>query len=328
MTVSVESRLGVRGVEDFWARCTGRAPNRPVEMADRLMLDTLGLGIEQAMTHLFQSRPELGDFENWVLEAAGTPDPETVARYHAWLDGVPPPEATQRRLAAIDAAAPVLDAADMGHWDREGWVILRAAISPEQAAATAALLWQVAGATPDDPASWQGERQQGMMVQHFQGEPLEAARRSPRVHTAFAQLWGTADLWTRIDRLSFNAPLAGNRSFRAPRLHWDVSLAPPVSFQTQAVLYLTDTAANQGALELVPGFHHRIHDWLETLGDQDPREVDLSAQAITIPASAGDLVIWRDELPHGASPNRAALPRLAQYVTMYSPDMQANPVWR
>lgn len=320
------ARLGVRGLEDFRARGTGQAPPAPLTMADRVLLDTLGLGLEQVLRYLRERLPSDPEFEDWIVETAGPPDRQAVARYHAWLDGAAPPEAVVRYLAEIEQADPVFDAEAVAHWDAQGWVILRAAISPQEAADAADLLWGIAGASPDDPESWYGSRQQGIMVQHFQGRPLEAARRSPRVHKAFAQLWGTADLWTRIDRLGFNPPLRG--SFRAPRLHWDVSLVPPVSFQTQAVLYLTDTATDQGALELVPGFHHRLHDWLASLGDRDPRAVDLSAEAITIAGQAGDLVIWRDELPHGASPNSAALPRLVQYVTMYSPEMQVNPVWR
>ena len=45
--------------------------------------------------------------------------------------------------------------------------------------------------------------------------------------------------------------------------------------------------------------------------------VDLSGEAVTVPAGAGDLVIWRQEIPHGASANTSDRPRLAQYVTMY-----------
>jgi ectoine hydroxylase-related dioxygenase (phytanoyl-CoA dioxygenase family) len=148
------------------------------------------------------------------------------------------------------------------------------------------------------------------------------------VHKAFAQLWGTTDLWVRTDRLSFNPPLPPGGHFRAPRLHWDVSLAPPIPFGTQGILYLTDTAANQGALELVPGFHHGLAQWVSACGGADPRAIDLRDRAITIPASAGDLVIWRHDLPHGASPNTSDRPRLAQYVNMYSPEVEANPIWR
>jgi len=37
---------------------------------------------------------------------------------------------------------------------------------------------------------------------------------------------------------------------------------------------------------------------------------------VTIPADAGDLVIWRQRLPDGASPDTADRPRLAQCVNM------------
>jgi ectoine hydroxylase-related dioxygenase (phytanoyl-CoA dioxygenase family) len=47
-----------------------------------------------------------------------------------------------------------------------------------------------------------------------------------------------------------------------------------------------------------------------------------------VPAGAGDLVIWRYDLPHGASANRADRPRMAQYANMYSPAWVENPLWR
>ena len=51
-------------------------------------------------------------------------------------------------------------------------------------------------------------------------------------------------------------------------------------------------------------------------------------EATPIPAAAGDLIIWHQALPHGASPNRSDRPRLAHYVNMYSPEMERRAVWR
>ena len=214
--------------------------------------------------------------------------------------------------------------------DAQGYVILRGAVSPDEAQAAADLLYAHVGASPDDPESWSRVRgQNGIMIQLFQGAAFGALRNSHRVHKAFAQLWGTADLWTIVDRMSFNPPVTPSRRFQGPRLHWDVSLVQPIPFATQGILYLTDTAPDQGALELVPGFHRRIDAWLEALGgDADPRQADLSAEGVTIGAGAGDLVIWRNTLPHGASPNTAARPRLAHYLTMYSPEMAIVDEWR
>lgn len=319
----------IGGFEALWAELSHRAPRQTRhDQNERMLLDALGVGLEQAIQHLGQERPELADFEDWVMNTAGVPDPDTIARYHAWLDGAPLPEEVQARIDAIDAAPPVLDAGDLAHWEREGWVVLRGAISRGEAAAAEALLWQVVDGDPADPASWYGHCGNGIMVQLFQHPALDVARRSPRIHKAFAQLWGTADLWTTIDRMSFNPPETARHPFQGPRLHWDVSLALPVPFATQGIIYLTDTSADQGALALVPKFHHRLENWLDGLGNSDPRQVDLDAEAITIPAGAGDLVIWRQDLPHGASPNRAVRPRMAQYVNYYSPALPVHPEWR
>ena len=319
----------IRGFEDFWTQLTFRAPRIiPRDQTERMLLDALGLGLEQAIQYLGRERPDLAAFQDWVMATAGTPAPEAIARYHAWLDNAPLPECIQARIEAIDAAAPVLDADDLAHWEREGWVVLRQAIGAEEAGAAEALLWETVGGDPADPASWYAYRGNGIMVQHFQHPALEVARTSPRIHKAFAQLWGTADLWTTIDRMSFNPPETPAHPFQGPRLHWDVSLALPVPFATQAILYLTDTAVDQGALTLVPGFHHRLEGWLAEIGDRDPRQIDLNAEAVPVPAGAGDLVIWRQDLPHGASPNRAARPRMAQYLNYYSPALRVHPDWR
>lgn len=320
--------LDVFGLEGFWARGTGRATPRALDIADRMLLDTLGLGLEQTLTYLREARPLIDAFEAWIVEVAGTPDASTVARYHAWLEGAPPPEEVQHRLRAVEQAPPVLDAEDLAHWEEHGYVILRNAISVEEAAAAEALLWRVVDARPDDPASWYGPRSNGIMIQHFQDPALEAARQSPRVHKAYAQLWGTADLWTIVDRMSFNPPERPGHPFPGPHLHWDVSLALPIPMATQGILYLTDTSPDQGALRIVPGFHRRIEAWLESIGSADPRRVNLDAEALPIAAGAGDLIIWHQALPHGASPNHTTRPRMAQYINMYSPLLWTNPEWR
>ncbi|MGY4396523.1 hypothetical protein ACVWZA_001703 [Sphingomonas sp. UYAg733] len=310
----------VRGLPTYWASLTGRSAESLPYKQWRMLLDTLGLGIEQVMTHVGSQRPDYNGFVDWVVEIGGLPDPITVARYNAEVDGIAPPPAASERLAAIDAAPPVFDEADLTVWEDNGVIVLRNAITAAEAAAAADVLWQQVGGQAGDPDSWySGPRENGIMIQHFQHPAQAAIRRSPRILKAFAQLWGTTDLWMTTDRMSFNPPERPDYRFPGPHLHWDASLAQPMPFGTQGILYLTDTAADQGALQLVPGFHRRIGAWIDGLGGLNPRQVDLSAEAVTVPASAGDLVIWREDLPHGASPNRSSRPRLAQYLNMYSP---------
>lgn len=318
--------IGVHGFEAFWAGMV-QGGGSALTNHQRVLLDMLGLGLEQTYRKLGE-RPSLEAFAAWALEVAGPPDPARLARYHAQIAGEAPPPATQAWLDAIDAAPPVLDAADLAQWDAQGYVILREAIPRDAAAAIEEVIWRTLDASPDKPDRWYPPREGGIMLQIFQHPAMDVPRYSARVHKAFAQLWGTADLWSRVDRLGFNPPERPDYRFPGPYLHWDASLALPIPFATQGILYLTDTAADQGAFQLVPGFHHRMEQWLEAIGDGDPRAIDLSAEAVPIPAGAGDLILWRQDLPHGATPNRATRPRMVQYVNMYPASMTSNPVWR
>ena len=317
----------VRGVTTYVDHFTGRSQAALPEHQWRMLLDTLGLGIEQTMQHLGRTRPDVDAFGNWAIATAGLPDPETVARYHAAIDGAGLPEATAARLTAIAAMPPVLDPDDLAQWDKQGYVIVRAAIDAILARDTASLLWDIVGAAPTDSESWYCKSQNGIMVQHFQSAQQDAIRQSPRIHKAFSQLWDTTDLWMNTDRLGFNPPVRHDWHFAGQPLHWDDSLVRPLPFGTQGIVYLTDTAADQGALQLIPGFHHRLDAWLDELGDSDPRQVDLTAQAVPIAANAGDLIIWRADLPHGATANRADVPRLVQYLAMYPPTPIVPRAW-
>jgi hypothetical protein len=308
------------------ALAEGAAPLPEVTM--RLLLDTLALGNRETYAFLVGARPSQAEFEAWILATAGAPDPDLVSRYNAWTGVGEPSAAARAQLAAIDAMPDALGPDAIAQWVRDGYVVLKQAVPRAHAEGLATLVWDQLGARPDDPASWYAAETDGIMVGLYHHPLIRAARKAPRIHKAFAQLWGSADLWPVTDQLGFNPPERFGHAFRGSPLHWDVSLVRPIPFGTQGVLYLTDTATDQGAFRCVPGFHHRIEAWLDGLEGQDPRAVDLSAEAVCVPACAGDLVIWRQDLPHGASPNRAATPRLVQYLNFYSPDMVVQPVWR
>ncbi|WP_077146825.1 phytanoyl-CoA dioxygenase family protein [Sphingopyxis sp. KK2] len=318
--------LEIACLEEFWASHTGNGPPLD-EMVGKLLLDTLGLGNQQVYEQLYLVKPDLAGFQAWILDTVGQPDPRLLDRYHAWLYEMAPGEEAQAQLDAIAAMPDVLDVAALQHWDEHGYVILPDAISADEIEAVKALLWDVIGASPDDPESWYAAKTNGIMVPHFQGSALEAARRSPRVHKAFAQLWRSENLWVLVDRMGFNPPERPGHLFSGSDIHWDASLVQPIPFHTQAVLYLSDTAEDQGAFRCVPGFHKRIDDWLANLDGANPREADLSDGVKHVAGKAGDLIIWRQDLPHAASPNRSDKPRLAQYLTYYSPDMVIRP-WR
>src|SRR5207244_11993929 len=84
---------------------------------------------------------------------------------------------------------------------------------------------------------------------------------------AFADLWGTEKLWVSMDRANLKPPVRpdkpqwDNKGF----VHWDVDTGlKPIPFWAQGVLYLEDTAEDQGGFHCVPGFHKTFYWWVKT----------------------------------------------------------------
>ena len=281
---------------------------------DSTLLFTLGLGIEQTMIYLYQNAPSFDQFEQWIVDTAGQPSHETTNRFNKIFTGTADAEPT--------AIPNILDREQLAFWDENGYIILRNAVSKEDCEKTIETICRFIGVERDDPSTWYKHHssRQGIMVQLFQDPMLEKNRNSNTIRYAFEQLWNRTDLWVSADRVGFNPPETKDWKFPGPRLHWDVELKLPIPFSLQGLLYLADTASNQGAFSLVPGFHNRIENWMNNLPQgADPANEDLNALGcIPIAANAGDFIIWHQALPHGSSPNTAAKPRFVQYIT-YGP---------
>jgi ectoine hydroxylase-related dioxygenase (phytanoyl-CoA dioxygenase family) len=328
--------LGVQYLKRFWSRARAQRHGVFIEQTERnwrfdnLLLNGLGLPIEETMRYLMQSNPSFAEFENWVLDKHyGQLDPLAVARLNSAFSGQPYSESLRQSLREIEQMEDVLSAEDLAFWEEHGYVILRGAVSKEQARATEQAVWESLGMDPNNPATWYEKPiGKGIMMEFYHHPTLLANRQSPRIHKAFAQLWQTADLWKTTDRTSLNPPETATYQHQGTPLHWDMSLEPPLRFGTQGLLYLCDTPAHQGAFSCVPGFHRQLESWLAALpAGTDPRRVDLSAQVRPIAAEAGDMVIWHHALPHGSSPNRGRYPRIVQYLNMYPVDFKENMAW-
>ena len=282
---------------------------------DEIVLRGLELSLPEAVAAMFHEHATFTEFERWILaKNGGSIAAERIARINAAAAGelMPPHDA--------DAAAePVFSVDELAFWDEHGYVVLHDAVPPHGCADAVAAICEFVGADLRDPATWYGRRNGHSIWVPLNHHPaLWANRRAPRIARGFAQLWGRDDLWVTVDQAGFNPPECDAWRFPGPRLHWDAELVPPVRFNVHGILYLTDTAAEQGAFRCVPGFHRRLDAWLRALpAGADPQKQDLEAfGAVAVAGRAGDLIIWHDALPHGASPNRADRPRIVQYITM------------
>lgn len=268
----------------------------------------LGLGMQELLQFLYGQQPDLPGFLQWVNDNCSTSS------------------------ANDNAEAPPLTAADLEHWNKHGYVVLKNAVTAEEHIAANKAIWEFLGADPGDPDSWyrQHPAKNGLMVVFTQHEALQAIRNSFRIRKAYEQLYGTSAIYKVIDKVSFNPPQNDNYRFAGSPLHWDTSLELPIPDRFQGLLYLSDVTAAGGAFQCVPGFHNNIGRWIADL----PPGTDLRQHAIktlqpeSIPGNAGDFIIWHQALPHCASPNLDKQPRLVQYLTYLPEESEDKRAWK
>lgn len=329
--------LGVRHLRRYWSKRLLEVDRRfnPDSLRDEYGLDFtlmqgLGLGIVEPAEYLFHQRPSYSEFERWIVQKlGGKPDRALVERLNDMVRRYLQQAHHSYPLESKDIQEPVLSAEDLAFWQENGYVVLRNAVCKEDCRAAELAIWDFVGMDPQNPESWYNG-QHVFWVSLFQHPSLNKNRAASRIRKAFEQLWGTDDLWVCVDRSSLNRPEHNGICISGPsRLHWDVSVALPIPFGIQGLLYLSDTSAEQGAFRCVPGFHQRIAQWRAELApEQNPREQDLeSLGPIPITGSAGDFVLWHHALPHGSGRNLAHYPRVVQYITLFPHDYGIHPIW-
>jgi hypothetical protein len=228
----------------------------------------------------------------------------------------------------------VLSDEDNAFWEENGYVIIKNAVPQKNLDAMIQGIWDFLGVDGSDPENWYHHRPRERkdendrspisiagMVEMYQHQAIWDNRQDPRVYGAFCDVWGRDDLWVTLDRANMKPPVRpGNPEWDHPgMIHWDVDTAQdPIPFGVQGVLYLTDTAEDQGGFQCVPGFHRTFPEWVKTQPeDRNTRAPDLASLEVKpIPGEAGDLLIWHRLLAHGNGHNRSKVPRLAQYISM------------
>jgi hypothetical protein len=202
-TIEHSTAIGLFGVlhlRRLWSAAMATRRGEPIARdregdLDRLVVDALGLGLHQLFEYLYSQAPTFADFEAWIVETAGAPDRLQTERLNADITGQPPPKAVQRWLDVVDRAEPALTNDQLDGWEANGYVVLPAAVPDVARAAAALAIGDFIGSDPDRRDSWNLDSGQSIMVEPIQHRAFDATRRSERVHKAFAQLWGTADLW-------------------------------------------------------------------------------------------------------------------------------------
>ncbi|MCA6469001.1 MAG: phytanoyl-CoA dioxygenase family protein [Chitinophagaceae bacterium] len=235
----------------------------------------------------------------------------------------------------------VLSEEDWTFWKHNGYIVIKQAVSKEQAAATAAFLWEFEEKNPDDPTTWytapraemkMKELENTGMVEVYNHQQLWNNRQAQRIYDAFVDIWGTEKLWVSIDRANLNFPIRPGFEYKG-FIHWDYDPdTNPVN--VQGVLALADqTDENMGGFQCIPELFRNYHSWkLTQPEDRNHFMPDITGlELVKVPLEAGDLLIFNSLEPHGIRPDLSKdKVRIAQYISMMPAEEDNEPLrqWR
>lgn len=237
----------------------------------------------------------------------------------------------------------ILSEADWNFWMENGYVVVKNAISKEQAKTTANFLWEFEDKNPHDKDTWYTAPRAEMkmkelagtgMVEVYNNQHLWNNRQMQRVYDAFTDIWGTEKLWVTIDRANLNFPIRPGFEYKG-FIHWDYD--PETKPQNvQGVLALADqTDENMGGFQCIPELYRTYNTWkLSQPEDRNRFQPDTSSfegKFHKVKLEAGDLLIFNSLTPHGIRPNNSEDKiRIAQYISMMpaEEDNQAMVEWR
>ena len=223
----------------------------------------------------------------------------------------------------------VLSEEDWTFWKHNGYIVIKNAISREQAKTTVDFIWEFDEKDPENPETWYAPPRAEMqmkeltgtgMVEVYNNEHLWNNRQTQRVYDAFVDVWGTEKLWVTIDRANLNFPQRPGEE-KEGFIHWDYD--PETRPQNvQGVLALADQIdENMGGFQCIPWLYRNYDNWkLSQPEDRDHFQPDITGledKIVKVKMEAGDLLIFNSTQPHGIRPNRSGdKVRIAQYISM------------
>src|SRR5262252_4206040 len=150
MSLKVESppfgSLDVPYLFEIWERYTSRSANqsRLNWHFVKLVLEGLGLALEETLQYLGRRLPTFIEFEQWIRERNdGEIEPLRLERLRAAIEGRTYGPEVAASIQAIDVREPVLSPEDLSFWEENGYVILHEAISAAACRATELAVWDV-----------------------------------------------------------------------------------------------------------------------------------------------------------------------------------------
>ena len=177
----------------------------------------------------------------------------------------------------------LLTQAHRDHFDEYGYMVIEDAVPVDLCAAVVDAIFAFLEMDPDDPGSWyRAPHKPGAgMVEMYQHQAMWNVYQHPPIHRIYSQVYGTERIWVHPDRVNMKPPRHPDHPEwdHKGMYHWDADTSKlPVSFGTQGVLFLTDTADDQGSFVCWPGAHKSLIDpedpWVRALIHRSAETLD------------------------------------------------------
>lgn len=280
---------------------------------EEIWMNIYGLGKFETYAFLYRDCRDYEHFIEWATALKGADFIKRAGQdFQQWQEN------KHNDLPAEDYPR-VLTAEQLRFWEENGYLRIPQAIDAEQCDKLRQRICKYLNLHMDYPETWYIPHPdwQGIMLQMYQNEDIEAVRQSLVVKQIFAELYQTNHLVAIPEKLGYNPPQ--NEQWAPPqtKLHWDLNIDRPVEFHIQGLIYLNEVPENRGPLQVVPGFHLRFEEWIKDFSSLDRAHefLRITEKSVPVPGSKGDLILWRNTCPHAASANLSELPRFVQYIS-------------
>ncbi|MBO0811488.1 MAG: phytanoyl-CoA dioxygenase family protein [Microlunatus sp.] len=236
-------------------------------------------------------------------------------------------------MTSVLPSPPVLTDDQLAEFDEQGFVIIKNALSAEDAEAYRQSILSMMPSTLEIPpvwSAWDGriKPMAGPEVQTFDTPELLPLMTNEKLYAAACQLLGSTAL--RVMDGSIGITLRNDAHSDQPlsqTLHLDASVprsADDFTFEQQELqvggcYYLTDVEPNGGGIHVVPGGHKIVEAEARAAGGggrhlhQDWKQIK-HLDSVEVTGQAGDFAMLHHLMPHGASHNRNPTARVAYFV--------------
>ena len=215
---------------------------------------------------------------------------------------------------------------DISNWNNNGYIIISGLFDEILIESAKDEIWMYLNMDSSNPDDWYNQSIRNLSgidnhgrIPMYHGNIQWKCRSNKSILQLFKYLYGENDLCVSFDRANMNPPTT-DRFQCSGFLHWDKDIRVKNNFYIQGLLSLTDTSEQGGGFQCVPGFHTIKNKWIENNRISSDGRFPLTTENLkveNIPVTAGDFILWNDDIIHGITPNFSTTPRLALYITYF-----------